>query len=98
MDPNYRFPGMPDFLKAAGLSDDAAGQAGKVSHVARARDMLSQLCEAPVAHRQDMMDNAIRHRDELALALAGLNDAIEEVQRNCLSSPKPVRTTKAHPE
>src|SRR3954451_20675478 len=89
VDMDYRFPGMEAIFRQGGMPDEDIGKAASLWHVARARDQLAQLGEAPIEHRQDMMDEAVKWRNKLAVALGLLTTAIEEVQSKCLS-PQPM--------
>jgi hypothetical protein len=99
MHDDYRFPGIREFLEAAGLEGSPLVKAPGTWWISRAVDALSQLPLARLEDRQAMLAVALNHRNEMAVALAGLDAAIESVRSHCChSQPKTKASSTPNPQ
>lgn len=91
MNPAYRFPGITKFIGdlAGGVHPNLLNKIGSLWFIARARDALSQMTDAPVHARPELLRVAVENRDALALSLRVLDAAIEEVRENCIPATEP---------
>jgi hypothetical protein len=88
MDPNYRFPGMADFVRAEGIPPNFAAKIPGNFFVARAVDALSQIPQAHPDARESMLETARQARDAAQAVVATIDAAIADVEAKCFGGDK----------
>jgi hypothetical protein len=83
MDPNYRFPGMADFVRAEGIPPNFAAKIPGNFFVARAVDALSQIPQAHEDARESMLETARQARDAAQAVVDTIDAAIADVEAKC---------------
>jgi hypothetical protein len=90
----FQFPGYPAYLAAAaralGLNDPRASDEARCSRsLPRLSDLVAQLGTAPHAGRPDILREATRSRDALALGYQAAEEILAEAHRAFGFDPPP---------
>ncbi|QEH38655.1 hypothetical protein OJF2_72610 [Aquisphaera giovannonii] len=92
----YVFPGLRPFIERVARGRDLhhLGRAGELWHCKQVQDALGQLPRLEGSSRRQLLDHVFAIRDSLAVALEGIDAAVEETASE-LGIPLP---GKAGPE